>query len=156
MAHSEGMFEMWRQAEVQKYSGPAQDAQGNPIRLPAECRADSDKLIQFWIQTAADGWGFTWALVLKESGVFVGHIGFNSLTECSEIAYHMNPGCWGQGLMSEAASAAVAWRKGDGGSEVEAYIEPENTGSLALALRLGMNATDTFSDGAQRYRMTLT
>ena len=59
---------------------------------------------------------------------------------------------WGKGLMTEAAQAALEWRSSEGATEIEAFIDPQNSGSIALALRLGMEATDTFSEGAQRYR----
>ena len=155
MAHSQGMFEMWRQPAVQKYSGPAQDEYGDAIQLPAITNEDSDKLIRFWAKAAQDGWGFRWGVKLKDDGSFVGHIGYNSLSVCSEIAYHMNPKFWGQGFMTEAARAALDWRMAGGVNEVEAFIDPENTSSIALALRLGMTPTETYSEGAQRYRMTL-
>ena len=155
LAHSAGMFAMWQQDAVQKYSGPAHDEYGDPIRLPARSDNDSDKLIRFWIKAAADGWGFRWALLSKESAAFIGHIGFNSLANCSEIAYHLNPDFWGQGLMREAARTAISWRKEGGASQIEAFIDEDNTGSKALALRLGMVATDQFSEGARRYLLAL-
>jgi len=71
----------------------------------------------------------------------------------------MNPDHWGRGIMTEAAHAAIAWRKHPGTSdsltELEAFIEPGNTGSIALAERLGMHATPDFSDGAQRYLVSV-
>ncbi len=155
MAHSTDMFHMWRQPEVQQHSGPAQDEHGEAIQLPALTREDSDKLIRFWIKAAEEGWGFRWALLLKAQGTFVGHLGFNSLSTCSEIAYHMNPEFWGRGLMTEAAQIALSWRRDDGAREAEAFIEPENTASIALALRLGFAATGTFAEGAQRYHKSL-
>jgi len=155
MAHSAGMFEMWRNASVQQYSGPAQDEHGAVISLPASTSGDSDRLISFWLKAASDGWGFRWAMHLCDADQFVGHIGFNSLLECSEIAYHMNPRFWGQGLMSEAAVAAIAWRRAGGASQIEAFIEPNNTPSIALALRLGMTATSEYSEGARRYLMSV-
>ena len=91
----------------------------------------------------------------KDKDSLIGHIGFNSLAACSEIAYHMNPKFWGQGFMTEAATAVLDWRKAGGAKEVEAFIEPANSHSVALALRLGMTATDTFSEGARRHRMAL-
>ncbi|MBL4679546.1 MAG: GNAT family N-acetyltransferase [Pseudomonadales bacterium] len=153
MNHSKGMFDMWRQAAVQEYSGIAVDQYRNEIYLPAKTHHDSDRLIGFWLKAANDGWGFRWAILLVEEDFFVGHIGFNSLTACSEIAYHMNPKYWGNGIMTEAANTAIDWRREAGTSKIEAFIEPENTDSIALAFRLGMKATDIFSDGAQRYCM---
>ena len=154
MDHSEGMFQTWRHGQVQQYSGKAVDENGDEIDLPAKSRADSDRLISFWLKAAADGWGFRWAVLLAGEDVFVGHIGFNSLSACSEIAYHMNPRYWGKGLMSEAAEAAIGWRRDAGATEIEAFIEPQNTPSIALAERLGLRPTEAFNEGARRYRMS--
>lgn len=143
---------MWSQAVVQKYSGPAVDEHGHPIDMPASSVDASDGLIRFWLQAAEQGWGFRWAVLLVEQeNRCVGHIGFNSLGECSELAYHLNPDYWGQGIMTEAALLALAWGKSEGATALEAYIEPGNTSSEALALRLGMHATDEYSEGARRF-----
>ena len=48
---------------------------------------------------------------------------------------------------------ALESRRSDRGAEIEAFIDPQNNGSIALALRLGMEATQTFSGGAQRFLM---
>jgi len=52
MQHSDGMFQMWRNALVQQYSGPAVDEFGIDINLPARSAADSDRLIAFWLKAA--------------------------------------------------------------------------------------------------------
>ena len=155
LGHSYGMFEMWRNPLVQQFSGAAEDEFQNEIRLPAKTRNDSDRLIGFWLKAARDGWGFRWAIMLIEDDKFVGHIGFNSLHDCSEIAYHLNPDFWGNGIMYEAATAAIAWRRNNGATAIEAFIAPKNAPSIALALRLGMNETCTHVDNARRYQMSL-
>ena len=146
---------MWRHPDVQKYSGIAEDENRVVINMPAQTHNDSDRLIGFWLKAAQDGWGFRWGVTLVAEDSFVGHIGFNSLSECSEIAYHLNPQHWGKGIMTEAARAAISWRHDNGATEIEAFIEPENTSSITLAKRLGMNPTNEFSAGARRYLMSL-
>ena len=146
---------MWKQPSVQEYSGIAEDQHRIEINMPAQTHHDSDRLIGFWLKAAHDGWGFRWGIILMDKEVFVGHLGFNSLSKCSEIAYHMNPDYWGTGIMTEAATAAISWRRNNGATEIEAFIDPENAGSIALALRIGMTATDVFSEGARRYQMSL-
>lgn len=156
MEHSIGMFELWKQAAVQEYSGPANDELGKEIHLPAKSKSDSDQLIRFWVSAAASGWGFRWAILLAgENSTFVGHIGFNSLGVCSEIAYHLNPEYWGKGIMLEAAMSAIEWIRSRGSSQIEAYINPMNVRSIALAENLGMAATGALSEGSERYLTTL-
>ncbi|MCP5180634.1 MAG: GNAT family N-acetyltransferase [Pseudomonadales bacterium] len=155
MRHSDGMFRMWRNSQVQRYSGQALDEDGVEIELPAKTPAESDRLIVFWLRAAADGWGFRWAILLGSNHAFIGHVGFNSLAGWSEIAFHMNPDYWGRGFMTEAAEAAITWRQENGATGIEAFIEPDNRHSIALARRLGMEPTECESAGARRYRMLL-
>ena len=58
-------------------------------------------------------------------------------------------------LTTEAAQAAIDWRRDAGIEEIEAFIDSENTPSVALAFRLGMTTTAEIRDGAQRYLMSL-
>lgn len=154
--HSAGMFTMWSQAAVCEYSGAAYDVRGEPIVLPARTPADSDKIIDFFVRSAAAGKRFRWAAMDRSGGDFVGALGFNALGACSEYAYHQDPSFWGQGFMTEASLAAFDWlRTQPGCEEVEAFIEPANKASIRLATRLGLRATGAFSGGAERYAMSL-
>ena len=156
LAHSAGMFAMWSRPEVCQYSGPGFDLGGRPIRLPAETPDDSDKIIVFFLKGAADGERFRWAMLRRTDGAFVGAVGFNSLGPCSELAYHQRAEFWGQGLMREAAHAALDWlRRRPDAVEVEAFIDPANRASVQLAERLGLRATGETSDGAQRHLRAL-
>ncbi len=153
-AHSEGMFDLWSHPDVCRYSGVVTDYDRIEIPMPAASRAESDKIIDFWQRAAADGWGFRWALIDRSTKVFLGHIGFNSLGPVSEIAYHLLPAHWGKGIMSEAGQAAVSWAfKTTPDTTLEAFVDPDNAGSIALIERLGLRASDTFSEGARCYRL---
>ena len=156
LAHSAGMFAMWSQAEVCRYSGPGFDLDGRPIRLPAVTPEDSDKIIIFFLKGAADGARFRWAMLSRSDRAFVGAVGFNRLGACSELAYHMRPEFWGQGLMGEAGHAALAWLHGRAGAEiVEAFVDPENLASIRVAERLGLRMTGDVMDGAAGYTRVL-
>jgi ribosomal-protein-alanine N-acetyltransferase len=156
LAHSAGMFAMWREPEVCRYSGPGFDLAGRPIRLPAEAPDDSDKIIVFFLKGAADGERFRWAMLRQEDGAFVGAVGFNGLGACSELAYHMRPEFWGQGLMSEAARLALAWlRTRPDAVEVEAFVDPANLPSARLTEALGLRRTGEAAEGADRYLTVL-
>ncbi len=156
LEHSAGMFAMWSKPEVCLHSGEAQDFDGRPIALPARTPADSDKIIDFFVRSAADGTRFRWAVRLLATGDFVGAVGFNTLGPCSEYAYHQHPDFWGQGLMTEASQAALGWlRLRPDAREIEAFIDPDNQGSINLARRLGLQPTGETSDGAERYKIDI-
>jgi ribosomal-protein-alanine N-acetyltransferase len=156
LAHSAGMFAMWSHPEVCRHSGPAHDIGGRPIRLPAQSAADSDKIIAFFLHGAAAGVRFRWAMLTRDEGAFAGAVGFNRLGGCSELAYHLRPEFWGQGLMGEAARAALHWLGARPGcAEVEAFVEPANVASIRLTERLGLRPTGEATDGAARYLMAL-
>lgn len=154
-AHSAGMFAMWSREEVCRHSGPADDADGQPIPLPATSPADSDRIVDFFARRAAAGLGLRWAMITAADGRFAGAIGFNNLTPCAELAYHQSPEFWGQGLMAEAARRVMAWAAETGAREAEAFIEPGNTSSIRLATGLGFRPTGESSGTAARYHRRL-
>lgn len=151
LSHSAGMFNLWSDPEVCRYSGPIHDIEGRVIPSPVRTSSDSDRIIDFWIRAQSDGWGFRWALCERSSGVFIGTTGFNALGLCAEYAYHLNRGYWGQGFMSEATSAALSWAGANGATRVEAFIEPANANSIRLVERQAFVRTDEVRDGALRF-----
>jgi RimJ/RimL family protein N-acetyltransferase len=55
-----------------------------------------------------------------------------------EVGWHFHPDAWGQGLASESAAAALQWGFAHGLPEILAVVRPDNTRSLAVCRRLGM------------------
>ena len=153
--HSAGMFLLWSREEVCRYSGAARDWNGNVIPLPVASRTDSDKIIHFFDQLARAARGFRWALVRPETAEFIGTIGFNRLNPGAELAFHLRPDFWGQGLMREAAGAALAWARQSGILTIEAFIESANKESVGLAHRLGFAPTGLTRDGAGQFVLHL-
>lgn len=152
LGHSGGMFALWSRNEVCRYSGPAVDADGLPIALPAASPLESDRIIDFFVRRAKAGLGFRWAMITEPEGAFIGAVGFNHLGACPELAYHLHPDAWGQGLMAEACAAALAWVSGERRARtVQAFIDAENRASIALIQRLGFRATGEVEDAAARY-----
>ena len=153
-ADSDGMFALWSQPEVCRFSGEARDVSGGLITLPAQSSADSNKIIDFFLDSGAAGTGFRWAMILKSDQHFIGAIGFNSIGPCSELAYHLHPRHWGKGLMTEAGRAALAWLfREEDRSSAEAFIEDQNLPSIRLIERLGFVRTDVIKQGARRYSL---
>ena len=152
LIHSRLMFDLWSDPDVCRYSGIVSDYEGKQLPMPAATIAVSDKIVDFWQRASADGWGFRWAILEPETYTPIGIVGFNGLGLASEIAYHLHPAHWGKGFMSEAVTAAVDWRLARGGcAELEAFIDPANERSIALAERLGFCGTDIVVEGARRY-----
>lgn len=89
------------------------------------------------------GYGF-WALRRRDTGTFIGSVGFLDAHRTGvqgfggdpEIGWALVPAAHGEGLATEAVNAALGW----GASHFErtvAMIDPENTGSVAVAARCG-------------------
>lgn len=156
IAHSGGMHALWSRDEVCRYSGPAVDANGVSIPLPASSVIESDRIIDFFVQRAAQGFGFRWAMMTVRDGTFIGAVGFNHLGLCPELAFHLHPDAWGQGLMTEACGTALSWLSGARGARrVQAFIDPENQPSITLIQRLGFQRTGVVEDAAVQYLRTL-
>lgn len=151
MAHSEGMFGRWSDADVCRYSGDAQSWSGKRIALPARTRADSDHKIDFFIRRAAAGAGFRWAMIEKTTERFVGAVGFNHLAPAAEVANHLTPAARGYGYAREGLAEALLWAVNFGAREVEAWIEPDNQRSIGLVLGAGLAPTGEVSEGANQF-----
>ncbi|MEM7232216.1 MAG: GNAT family N-acetyltransferase [Planctomycetota bacterium] len=150
-ADSSGMFRLWSEPAVCEFSGSCEDAEGRRVVVPTPTRAESDRLLDFWLRRAEDGLGLRWAVTLLENEEFVGAVGFNTLGRCPEYAYHLLPSHWGRGLAKEASVLALEWAFADEAEEAVAFIEPANTNSIHLAQRLGFVATERTDGSCQRY-----
>ena len=83
------------------------------------------------------------ALILRSSQKLIGYCGFFLQTvddvEELEIAYRLDPSCWGQGIATEAARAVRDHAFDDLQlSHVISLIHPENTASRRVAEKNGM------------------
>jgi len=150
--HSDGIFTLWSSPEVCRYSGEAQDWEGQRIELPARSPVDSDKILDFFIRRAAEGSGVRWAVISRESDRCLGAVGLNALAPRAELAYHIHPDHWGSGHATEACAAVIHWcQENLPNVAIEAFVEPENESSTRLARRLGFKETSALRDGARQY-----
>jgi RimJ/RimL family protein N-acetyltransferase len=90
----------------------------------------------------SDGFGL-WAIVLKESGEFVGDCGpvrrFVDGRDEVEIGWQVRRARWRQGIASEAGAACRDYAFGPLGLDrVISLIRPENIPSRGVAERVGM------------------
>lgn len=80
-----------------------------------------------------------WALVLKETSALIGFCGFIPADGGAEIGWRLAKECWGQGLATEAAFAAL--QHGFhvlGFPRVIALVQSPNTASQRVCEKLGM------------------
>jgi ribosomal-protein-alanine N-acetyltransferase len=150
--HSADLFALWRAPEVCRFSGPACDAAGRPVTLPARTAADSDGILAFFLAAARTGRGCRWVARRRDDGAAVGALGFNAFDPIPELAFHQRPAYWGRGYMTEAADALLAWVAGRSDASVcEAFVDPDNTASIRLLARLGFEEQGIERDGARRW-----
>lgn len=85
--------------------------------------------------------GVRWGLALREGGPLIGSVGlfkWNPGWRCCTLGYELARTRQGQGLMSEALRAALAWGfKHMALNRIEAQVHPDNQASLTLLERLG-------------------
>jgi [ribosomal protein S5]-alanine N-acetyltransferase len=85
--------------------------------------------------------GFSsWAVVERETGELIGDVGFGIFEPSGEIelGYTLARDCWGRGLATEAARAALAVGLAHLAPRIVAVVDAENEPSLRVAVRLGM------------------
>lgn len=85
--------------------------------------------------------GVRWAITLRVDGQFLGTCGFWRFMaphDRAEIGYELAPEWWGQGVIPEAARAALGFGFTRLGlHSVEAQIHPDNMGSRRVLEKLG-------------------
>lgn len=126
---------------------------GDPEVMYAWGYAFSGEQTRGWIEQTLtryerDGCGYL-AAELRETGEIAGMIG--PLVERIEgderigVAYILAKACWRRGYATEGARACMDYAFGTlGAKSVIAEIRPENTASVAVARRLGMEKTGEF------------
>ncbi len=127
---------------------------------PADCEVHRDALEMRLGQLEADPGLQPWllrAMVLREEGAVVGHIGFHAAPghECLaelapggvEFGYGVMESYRRRGLATEAIEALMRWaREVHGVERFVVSISPENGPSLALAAKLGFRKIGSHMD----------
>ncbi|ANA83357.1 GCN5-related N-acetyltransferase [Paenibacillus vortex V453] len=112
---------------------------------------DSKRFIQFILAQYAKHDIAPWGIELKESGRMVGTVDFvwwKPGHQSAEIGYVLARDCWGQGLMTEAATALL--KLGFGQMElvrIQARCITENIGSQRVMEKIGMSYEGTLRKG---------
>lgn len=131
------MMLIWGDQEVMKYCG-------NAGTLEQEMKS-----LQYYIKMQ-NTLGFSpYVVILKASGEVVGVCGFNPPDHgCdAELMYHFKKAHWGNGYATEAAGACVSYAtQRTNINLLGASIEPENTSSERVLVKLGFQKTEDLLD----------
>lgn len=92
-----------------------------------------------------------WAVVLKETGEFIGDCGVTMQNidgeMLPEIGYHIHKKHWRKGFAKEAAGAVRDWVfLNTQYDAIYSYMKYTNTGSYSTALAIGMKKLKEFAD----------
>ena len=95
-----------------------------------------------------DGFGM-WGIVLKDTGVLIGHCGLQRLENGDEIEvyYLLDKPYWNRGIATEAASAVLRFGASRGLTKIVAVAFPDNLASQRVMEKIGM----TFAGRAHHY-----
>jgi RimJ/RimL family protein N-acetyltransferase len=126
-------YRIYDESEAAKYLAPLSDD-----------RQEEQEKLQAYIDFVYGFYGFGWWSVFeKKTGKLIGRCGLN--TEqiedevLIEVGYLIEAEKRQQGLASEAMQAVMAYAREELGiEEFAACIAPDNTASIALALKLGL------------------
>lgn len=127
-AHADALYAIYSDPAVRRFL----------ITCPND-RFDFDRLFAHALGFAATHG--MWAVTRKPSGEVIGRLGFFAFGAAArpELAFLLSSACWGQGLATEAASAALRdaflrrdWRA------VVALVRPGNRAAIRVLAKLGM------------------
>lgn len=103
--------------------------------------ADTAAQMRFYDELLANETGIWWAIILKETGDFIGACGFNNWSKVhrrAEIGFWLLPAFQGKGLMGESVKEVLNYCFAEMNMHrVEAIVETGNKKSAELLLKLG-------------------
>jgi len=100
-----------------------------------------DYLHNIALELYRTGTGITWGVILKETGKLIGTCSLQttSVHRRAELGYTLARNYWGQGLMTEAAKAAIAFGfHGMHLLRIQAFCAVENGASARVLEKAGM------------------
>ncbi len=119
---------------------------GIAYRSKDEARAQMDWYEYVWTNEE----GLYWVIADKESGAFLGTVGFFNWmhpNRKAELSFWLLPAAWGKGYMQEALAAALRYAFGTMElNRVEALVEHGNTRAERLLLQAGFKKEGTLRE----------
>ncbi|QCR38470.1 GNAT family N-acetyltransferase [Nissabacter sp. SGAir0207] len=125
---------LWGDAQVTRYIGGA----------PSGREESWSRLLRHAGHWQLLGFGY-WAVESRESGEYLGCIGFadyqrsleTDVSNMAEMGWTFLPAFHGKGYATEAVAAALAWAASNLTRPIWCMINPDNTASHRLALKMG-------------------
>jgi RimJ/RimL family protein N-acetyltransferase len=136
----------YREDDREAFAGLNGDPRVGAWLAGTQGRAQSDAIMdRISAHIAAHGFGL-WGAETKADGRLVGLIGLNTVKAedlpigpAIEMAWRLIPECWGQGLASEGARAALAWGFDHlDTAEIVAFTAQTNLASQGVMRKIGM------------------
>jgi [ribosomal protein S5]-alanine N-acetyltransferase len=120
---------------------------GKPI---AKSIDEAKELIQKFVDAIKNNEGITWGICLSDTNNVIGTIGFWRISKehyRAEIGYMLHPDYWNKGIVTEAAEAVLEFGfKQLKFHSVEAFLTPENLGSVRLLEKSGFKKEGHFKE----------
>jgi RimJ/RimL family protein N-acetyltransferase len=146
-ADADRHFDMYSRPEVARWLGS--------VPAPLESRDESLARIDRWASRGHDDSRFgVWAVEVAATGIVVGTVLLVPIPLTGEerprppeeggdveVGWHLHPDSWGNGYATEAAQGALTKAWSAGLQEVVAVVYADNSPSLRVCQRLGMEPT---------------
>lgn len=129
--HAEALYEILSDETVTRFYGMD----------PLTSAEQGTMIVKSFDDTYKTRRGIRWGMVVKETGTFIGTIGFNHLSEYSkktEIGFELSPSHWGKGYTSEAVQVILRYAfETLALYRVGAVTFPDNIASIRLLKKHG-------------------
>jgi RimJ/RimL family protein N-acetyltransferase len=100
---------------------------------------ETEQFISTCLRLWQKGRDFAYAITLKKSNQLIGMIALHPMKLKVEVGYGLARSYWGQGIMTEALRAVIAWALAQPGIyRVQATCDVENFGSARVMEKAGM------------------
>lgn len=142
---AEAFFRIQSDPEVMRFTHEEPPASVEEVRAALAAYPDFDEV----------GYG-RWGCYLKGSGELIGFSGLKVVPEfeTTDLGYRFLPRYWGQGFATESGFASLSYGFDVIGLErIDAFVLPENTASIRVLEKLGMECDGTVVfDGLEAQR----
>lgn len=136
----------WNEKDIEPFCRMNQDPKVLEFLTGPPCTLETAKTAIEGIQKHIQAHGFgIWAVELKATGEFIGHVGLSTqtfaadFTPCVEIGWRLDSHFWGHGYATEAAKRVLEIGFQEFGlKEIVSFTVPANRRSIQVMENIGM------------------